>query len=247
MKKALLCPLASLPLWSLLLFALLTACNPQAAAPPRHVKVLGFGSLTSYPDLAEITVESSFTRPRMRDAVQEMKVVTEEVLTLSRQFTSQPEDIRISSVSANKEYQYLQNSQKFIGYNTSQSITIKLTNLKQLESFMEGLLKTRINRIQHIRYSHTQADSLQREADLLALKEASKTADQLCRTSNVSKGKLLEMANYNSRGSSILADAVMTQETNMRLEAKGIGTAGLRMTPDLITFGSTCHATYQID
>ncbi len=209
--------------------------------------MLGFGSLTSYPDLAEITVESSFTKPRMRDAVQEMKLVTEEVLALSRQFTSKPEDIRISSVSANKEYDYVKDRQVFIGYNTAQSITIKLTNLKRLESFMEGLLKTRINRIQHIRYSHTQADSLQRQADLLALKEASKTADQLCRTSNVSRGKLLEMANYNSRGNSVLADAVMTQETNMRLEAKGIGTTGLRMTPDLIIFSSTCHATYQID
>lgn len=233
--------------WSLLMLVLLASCTPQATAPPRQVKVLGVGSLTSYPDLAEITVESSFTKPRMRDAVQEMKMVTEEVLALSRQFTSKPEDIRISSVSANKEYQYLQNQHKFMGYNTAQSITIKLTNLKQLESFMEGLLKTRINRIQHIRYSHTQADSLQREADVLALQEASKTADQLCRTSKVSKGKLLEMANYNSRGGSIIADAVMAQETSMRLEAKGIGTAGLRMTPDLIIFSSTCHATYQLD
>ncbi|WP_165864774.1 SIMPL domain-containing protein [Rufibacter latericius] len=247
MKKFCLRPFALFLGPSLLVLVLLASCTPQAAAPPRQVKVLGFGSLTSYPDLAEITVESSFTRPRMRDAVQEMKIVTEEVLALSRQFTSQPEDIRISSVSANKEYQYLQNQNKFVGYNTSQSITIKLTNLKQLESFMEGLLKTRINRIQHIRYSHTQADSLQREADLLALKEASKTADQLCRTSQVTKGKLLEMANYNSRGSSIIGDAVMAQETSMRLEAKGIGNTGLRMTPDLIIFSSTCHATYQID
>ncbi|WP_207435397.1 SIMPL domain-containing protein [Sabulibacter ruber] len=247
MKNSLFSSFASLQVWFLLVLALLSACSPQAAAPPRQVKVLGFGSLTSYPDLAEITVESSFTKPRMRDAVQEMKLVTEEVLALSRQFTSKPEDIRISSVSANKEYDYVKDRQVFIGYNTAQSITIKLTNLKRLESFMEGLLKTRINRIQHIRYSHTQADSLQRQADLLALKEASKTADQLCRTSNVSRGKLLEMANYNSRGNSVLADAVMTQETNMRLEAKGIGTTGLRMTPDLIIFSSTCHATYQID
>ncbi|WP_210463560.1 SIMPL domain-containing protein [Rufibacter roseolus] len=247
MKRYLLRPFAALQVWPLLVLALLSACSPQAAAPPRNVKVLGFGSVTSYPDLAEITVESSFTKPAMRDAVQEMKLVTEEVLALSRQFTSKPEDIRISSVSANKEYQYLRDQQKFIGYNTSQSITIKLTNLKRLESFMEGLLKTRINRIQHIRYSHTQADSLQREADLLALKEASKTADQLCRTSNVSKGQLLEMANYNSRGRSMVGDAVMAEETNMRLEAKGIGTTGLRMTPDLIIFSSTCHATYGID
>ncbi|MGV3539635.1 MAG: SIMPL domain-containing protein [Rufibacter sp.] len=187
---------ANASLLILSLICLLASCGQPAAVEKKQVKVLGYGSVTSYPDYAEISVESSFTKDRMKDAVHEVQVVTNEVLALAKQFTKTPEDIRVSSTSANKEYHHVNGKERFLGYNSSQSITVKITDLERLETFMEELLKTRINRIQRIKYSHTKADSLKREASALALADATKAADHLCKATNSTKGQVVEISNY---------------------------------------------------
>ncbi|WP_066829585.1 SIMPL domain-containing protein [Rufibacter ruber] len=230
----------------LLAIPLLTACNPPAAVEKKQVKVLGHGSVTSYPDYAEISVESSFTKDRMKDAVKEVLVVTNEVMALAKKFTNAPEDVRVSSISANKDYEYANGKQKFLGYNSAQSITVKISDLKKLEAFMEELLTLRINRIQNISYSHTKADSLRREASALALADATKAADQLCQASNAKRGAVLEVANYRTLETED-REVYAQQEVNMGLYGKGFGGEGFKITLELLRFKGTCHVVFEIE
>lgn len=183
------------------LLAFLAGCQPAAApsaAPaPHQVKALGYGSVTSYPDYAEISVEASFTKDRLKDAVAEVQTVVDQVLKLSATYTRSPkQDVRLSNVSANKEYDYVRTKQVFKGFNSAQSVTVKITDLSKLELYMEALLATRISRIKQINYGHTRADSLQREASVMALQDALRTADKLCAAMQAKRGPVLEATNY---------------------------------------------------
>lgn len=91
------------------LAGLILACQPAPGTPvavPRQVHSVGYGSVTVYPDYAELTVAATFTRPRLRDAATEVQRVVGKVLAVSKTYAPGPHDVRVSSTSSNKEFAY---------------------------------------------------------------------------------------------------------------------------------------------
>ena len=107
-------------------------------------------------------------------------VCTKQVLAVSKRYAPGRDDVRVSSTSSNKEFTYVKNKEVFPGFNSKQSVTVRINDLRQLSPYLEELLATPISRIKDLSYGHSQADSLRREADVLALDDAVKTADKLC-------------------------------------------------------------------
>jgi uncharacterized protein YggE len=130
---------------------------------------VGYGTVTVYPDYAELTVDVAFTRPRLKDAVAEVQALLDQVLVLSKRYAPGANDVRVSSTTTEKEFDYVKEKQVFKGFNTTQSVTVRITDLKLLSPYMEQLLATRVSRIKDIGYGHTRADSLRHEASMLAL------------------------------------------------------------------------------
>ncbi|WP_167856480.1 SIMPL domain-containing protein [Hymenobacter metallicola] len=217
----------------------LNSCQPTPAvsAAPRQVKSVGYGSVTVYPDYAELTVDAAFTRPKLKDAVAEVQTVVDQVLALSRRYAKGANDVRVSSTSSNKEFGYVREKEVFIGFNSTQSVTVRITDLKQLTPYLEELLATRISRIKNLSYGHTQADSLRREADVLALRDAAKTADKMCAALHVKRGAVLEASDSSSPESS---SGGYGQSADIELYGKGFGGRGFKTTPELLRFNSTC-------
>lgn len=225
----------------------LAACQPSPATTttPRQVKSIGYGSVTAYPDYAELTVDAAFTRPKLKDAVAEVQAVVDQVLALSKRYASGPNAVRVSSTSSNKEFTYIKDKEVFTGFNSSQSVTVRITDLRRLSPYMEELLATRISRIKSLHYGHSQADSLRREADMLALTDAAKTADKMCAALHVRRGTVLEASDYASSSSSSSfnsddSDGWGRPTSNIELYGKGFGGRGFRINPELLHFNSTC-------
>lgn len=233
--------------WVLLGVALLfTSCVPKEKHAERNIKALGYGSISFYPNFAEMSLEVAFTRDKMKDAVSEVQAEVGNVLRMSNKFVADKKDIRISNISTSKDFEYIGNKEKFIGYKSSQSITIKITNLKLLEGFMEEILKTRISRIQNIHYSHTQADSLRREANILALKNALKTARKIAASINAKLGPVQEISNYKNLNED--ADNIESEQGfDMELYGKGIGGRGFKLTPELLRYNSISHVMVSLE
>ncbi|RZK61555.1 MAG: DUF541 domain-containing protein [Hymenobacter sp.] len=165
------------------------ACQPApTATTPRQVRSVGYGHVTVYPNYAEPTVDAAFTRPRLKDAVAEVPRVVNQVLALSKRYAPGRDDVRVSSTSPNKEFTYVKNKEVFAGFNSTQSVTVRINDLRQLSPYLEELLATPISRIKDLSYGHSQADSLRREADVLALADAVKTADKMCAALRVKRG-----------------------------------------------------------
>lgn len=218
---------------------LTSAC--QTASPsstPHQVKSMGYGSVTAYPDYAELTVDASFTRPKLRDAVTEVQSAIDQVLTLSKRYASNPNDVRVSSTSSNKDFTYVNNKEVFTGFNSTQSVTIRINDLQRLSPYMEELLATKINRIKGLSYGHSKADSLRREAHVLALADAVKTADKMCAALQVRRGAVVEASDLaNSAGG---RQEEWGESADIQLYAKGFGGRGFKLSPELLHFNSTC-------
>lgn len=218
-----------------------TSCQPAAvsSATPRQVKSVGYGSVTVYPDYAELTVDAAFTCPRLKDAVAEVQTVIDQVLTVSKRYAPGPADVRVSSTSSNKEFDYVKGKEVFTGFNSSQSVTVRINDLKRLSPYLEELLATRISRIKDLSYGHSRADSLRREADVLALADAAKTADKMCAALHIRRGAVLEVSDSSSPESS--RDGWRSPVADMELYSKGFGGRGFKMNPELLHFNSTCY------
>lgn len=224
---------------------LLAACSaaPQSAAPVRQVQVSGFGVVTAYPDLAEITVEVSFTKPRLRDATTETQAVVEQVIAVSRPFVNTKDGLRVSHVSTNKEYTYVRGKEVFAGFAATQSLTVQLADLNRLEAYMEALLNTRISRIRSLSYSHTKADSLTREAQAIALRNALKSADKVCGVLGATRGPVLTVMEEGSGGERNVSGGWETHSVDMELYGKSMGGRSFKLTPELMHFGGSVQAT----
>lgn len=230
------------------LAALAAGCQsvpPAATATPRQVHSVGYGHVTVYPDYAELTVDATFTRPRLKDAVAEVQAVVDQVLAVSRRYAPGPNDVRVSSTSSNKDFTYVKGKEVFAGYNSTQSVTVRISDLKRLSPYLEELLATRISRIKDLSYGHSRADSLRREADVLALADAVKTADKMCAALKVKRGAVLEVSDHSSPESS--SSNGYGSSTDMELYGKSFGGRGFKMSPELLRFDSQCSLSSALE
>ena len=231
------------------LFGLITLGSCQAggpAQPPRQVRSVGYGSVAVYPDYAELTVDTEFTRPKLKDAVAEVETVVDQVLVLSKRYAPGPNDVRVSSTSSNKEFGEVNGREVFAGFNSSQSVTVRLNDLRRLAPYLEELLATRIGRIKDLAYGHSRADSLRREADVLALVDAVKTADKMCAALQVRRGAVLEASDASSPESSNRS-GWGRPHADIELYSKGFGGRGFKTSPELLHFESTCSLTSALE
>ena len=229
-------------------FALLALAACQAtpsANPPRQVRSVGYGSVTVYPDYAELTVDAEFTRPKLKDAVAEVQAVVDQVLVLSKRYAPGANDVRVSSTSSNKEFDYVKGKEVFTGFNSSQSVTVRINDLRRLSPYLEELLATRISRIKDLGYGHSRADSLRREAAALALGDAVKTADKMCAALQVHRGAVLEASDSSSPERS--DENWGRPRTNIQLYSKGFGGRGFKTSPELLRFDSSCALTSALE
>ncbi|GAA4045811.1 hypothetical protein GCM10022409_34880 [Hymenobacter glaciei] len=201
------------------------------AQPPRQVRSLGYGSVAVYPDYAELTVDTEFTRPKLKDAVVEVETVVDQVLALSKRYAPGANDVRVSSTSSNKEFDYVRGKEVFTGFKSAQSVTVRLNDLRRLAPYLEELLATRISRIKDLEYGHSRADSLRREADALALTDAARTADKMCAALHVKRGAVLEASDASSPESDE-RDSWGSPRANIELYSKGFGGAASKPAPN---------------
>ena len=237
MRSFLLFPLAGA------LAGLLAACQPatSVATTPRQVRSVGYGYVTVYPDYAELTVDAAYTRPRLRDAVTEVQRVVDQVLAVSKNYAPGPNDVRVSSTSSNKDFEYVKGKEVFVGFSATQSVTVRLIDLRRLSPYLEQLLATPISRIKNLSYGHSRADSLRREADVLALADAVKTANKMCAALHLTRGEVLEVSDNSSPASS--SNNGYQPSADIELYSKSFGGRGFKVSPELLRFDSQCSLT----
>ena len=210
---------------------------------PKKIKVSGEGKIRVMPNLVILTINVSFTKPRMVDAVRQTQETVDSVQMILEKFGRKELDIKTSSISANKAYEYYANSTKFIGYQAQQTIDFVLNDISKFTELTGKLLETKINSIAQIQFNHSKADSLLREADLLAYDDALKSANKLTTRANVKLGKILFISNTNANSDN------EGYSTGERIDTynKAYGGRGFKISPEVIEFKRNITAEFQIE
>ncbi|MGF7027171.1 SIMPL domain-containing protein [Sphingobacterium sp. HSC-15S19] len=222
---------------------LISSCGSVSKESENRIRVSGEGKIRIMPDQVTLTINTTFTKPRMVDAVRETQATVDTVIALLQKYGHQKEDIKTSSVSANKDYQYIGNTNKFIGYQAQQTIDFVLHDLSKFTELTGKLLETKLSGIGSISFDHSRADSILREADLIAYDDALKSAKKLASRADVKIGKLLFLSNDGS------ASNESTQyRTGMALETfnKGYGGEGFKIAPEVLEFKRTIFTEFEI-
>jgi uncharacterized protein YggE len=226
----------------------LLSCSGKEDQQQKKIRVTGEGKIRAKPDQVSLTLNVSFTKPRMADAVMTTQQTVDSVLNILNKYSRNENDIKTSSISANKEYTYNGRTNVFAGYQASQSIDFTLNDIRKFTELTGRILETKISSISQIRFGHSKADSLFREADLLAYDDALKSAQKLTGRAGISLGRLIFMSNAQGGAGGHDDDMngyAVAQEVNTY--AKGFGGSGFRVSPEVLEFRRNIISEYEIE
>ena len=230
----------------ILLFISVFACNPAATKQGEKIRVIGEGKVRAKPNLVILTLQVSFTKPRMAEAVNLTHATVDSVLTILATYKQKEEDIKTSSVAANKQYDYNGRKEVFIGYKAEQSIDFVLNDIEKFTQLTGQLLGTKISSISGIQFGHSKADSLFREADLLAYDDALKSAKKLCNRARVTLGKVLFMSNAQTGTFEQNGGFIVANQQEMNTYSKAFGGQGFKISPQVLEFKRNIISEYEI-
>lgn len=230
--------------YSILFFLIfLIACN--STERPKTIRVAGEGKVRVMPDRVILTIDISFVKPKMVDAVKETQRTVDTVVAILEQFGKKNIDIKTSSISANKNYEYIGNRNVFTGFQAEQSIDFVLNNIQRFTELTGKLLETKINSLSQIQFGHSKADSLFREADLLAYDDALKSATKLCDRAKAQLGKLRFITNTEAPSNNDESGYRPTGNV-INTYNKAFGGSGFKVSPEVLEFKRTIISEYEI-
>ncbi|MGE5518555.1 MAG: SIMPL domain-containing protein [Candidatus Dadabacteria bacterium] len=224
-----------------LILLCVTVISCTTSEKTNKIRVAGEGKIRVMPDQVNLTIDISFTNSRMVDAVRQTQATVDSVMNILQKFGKKQQDIKTSSISANKSYTYVGNTQKFVGYQATQSIDFLLHDISQFTELTGRLLETKITSISQIQFGHSRADSLFREADLLAYDDALKSATKLANRANVKLGKVIFVSNDNPS-----PDNGYYNENSINTYNKGYGGRGFKISPEVLEFRRIITTEYEI-
>src|SRR5690606_17912009 len=109
----------------------LISCTPDKPANQEKIRVTGDGKIRVKPNRITLTLQVAFTQPRMVDAVRLTQETVDSVVNILGQYGNLEQDLKTSSVSANKEYNYNGRTQVFVGYQAEQSVDFELKDISK--------------------------------------------------------------------------------------------------------------------
>ncbi len=229
----------------ILLFTLsaffLLSCH-EARKKSATIKVSGEGKIRVKPDLINLTINIHFVQPRMADAVRLSQQTADSVVAILKQF-AQPDDIKTSYISADKEFGYVRQRNVFLGYKAEQSVDFVLRDLNRFTDLTARLLTTRIEGISEVQFGHSKADSILREADLMAYDDAHKSANKLCERAGVKLGSLVYLTNTGEVESGV---EEYSNRGDIHTLNKAYGGEGFKISPEILVFTRKVISEYNI-
>jgi uncharacterized protein YggE len=97
-----------------------SACS--SSSKKNYIHVTGHARLKVVPDMVELSLRAQNVKPAMKDAVAQTQVDVNEILAVCKKYISSQADIKVSTISTNKAYDYRNNREVFTGFEASQII-----------------------------------------------------------------------------------------------------------------------------
>ncbi len=212
----------------------------------------GTGEVTAIPDVATITLTARERGTTAKEAEGKVSQKVTKAMDFLKAQGVEEKDIKTQGYNSYPQYgkggrsevvcmSYgCQPSQNIIGYETTQTITVKVRNVDNSGKIIEGITGTGINEISGPEFTLDDPDALQNEARKKAIDDAKEKARTLSRDLGV---RLVRIVSFNENGNSpVYYD--MNQAKNAATGAAPESAPNLPKGENTIT--STVTITYEI-
>ncbi|MBY4606171.1 SIMPL domain-containing protein [Rhizobium sp. 9T] len=181
----------------------LAAAAPAMAqeAKPREavISVTGDGESSMAPDMAVVTLSVVKQAKTAREALDENNKAMKDVLGALKSGGIAERDLQTSGFSIQPQYNYpqpvdgQQQQPQLIGYQTINSITVRLRDLAKLGQVIDQSVTLGINQGGEIQFTNDKPEAAIEEARRNAVAEAVKKAKTLSEAAGVKLGRIIEI------------------------------------------------------
>lgn len=186
------------------------------------VSVSGEGEVFAAPDIANISFTVREEAKKVSDAQNKVTEKTKAALAAVRKLGVADKDIKTQNYSSYPKYEwqegtlscmgtncppYRPGKQVIVGYEVSQSITLKVRNLETVNAIVEGLATAGVTEMQGPNFAIDDEDTLKAEARKIAIDKARTKAEVLARDLGVT---LVRIVSFSEGGYYPLYDRTMS-------------------------------------
>ncbi|WP_203247137.1 SIMPL domain-containing protein [Sporosarcina beigongshangi] len=148
----------------------------------RVMTVTGIGNLPVAPDTVQIQLEVHTESQQLSQAQQEIAAVMNQVIESLLQLGIGRENIQTVSYNVFPQYDYVEGKQVFRGYEVTNAISIKTTNIQQVGNVIDVAVQNGVNNVSNIQFTVGDEQLYYQRALSLALKNALAKAQTIADT-----------------------------------------------------------------
>ncbi|MEK5037697.1 SIMPL domain-containing protein [Sporosarcina sp. FSL K6-3457] len=148
----------------------------------RVMTVTGIGNLSVAPDTVQIQLEVRTENKQLSQAQQENTAAMNQVIASLLQLGISRENIQTVSYNVSPQYDYVEGKQLFRGYEVTNAITVRITNIGQVGNVIDVAVQNGANNVSNIRFTVGDEQLYYQQALSLALKNALAKAQTMADT-----------------------------------------------------------------
>lgn len=149
---------------------------------PRVMTVIGNGSLAVEPNIVQIQLEVRTENKQLSQAQQENAIAMNQVIGSLLELGITRENIQTVSYTIVPQYDYIEGKQIFRGYEVTNAITVKITNIEQVGNVIDVAVQNGANGVSNIKFTVENEQLEYQKALSLALKNALEKAQTMAAT-----------------------------------------------------------------
>lgn len=212
------------------------------AAETRWVSVSGSGTVEVAPDMAVVSASASNVKKEAEEAYQATAQQINRLVAECKKLGVAEKDLQTTHISLNKQYRWVDNTQKFEGYVAAAFIKVTVRDMTKLNALTRKIVESGANEIGGISYDHSKIEKLRQDAGVTALKKAKEEAKALCDEMGVKLGKVLTISSEGAGRPPFPAFGAMAERAMLKSSADNI-----EVMPGLITVTNTSTVTFEIE
>jgi uncharacterized protein YggE len=165
------------------------ALAADPTTPPEHtITVTGTGTATVSPDIADVRLGVSVSRPTVKDARSVAAARMTAVIDAVKKLGIADKDIQTTTISLQPTYDYTNNGNppRITGYNFSNGIEVTVRNLDQVGDVIDDSLAAGASTLDGVTFRVADPAAAETQARTDAMSEAKASADTLAKSAGVS-------------------------------------------------------------
>ena len=181
--------------------------------PPRQITVMGQGTVSAPPDIAQANLGVQVTAPTATAATQENNDKMSAITAKLKSLGVAEADIQTSNFNISAQRNVGTNGPgEITGYQVTNTVMVTIRDLSQLGQILDQAIQAGANNVSNVSFGFSDPAKLQLQALDQAIMDAQNRADQLAKSSGVERGEVLSISEVSSPNPRPLGIAPMAAE-----------------------------------